>query len=382
MPGPTFLDFVPRAHLEGCLVVGYYGGGNYGDELLLELVLGRLKRHGVRRASFIYRSPARYRTFHRDFGYRLVDARRPWSLARALLGARSVVVGGGGLWGMDANRNVLVMSLGLFLARRLLGKPVYLLGVGHYRSAGVLGRVAAMLAAWGSTLILARDEESRAGFRRYTSRVHRDRDLACYIDDADLAWYRGQVPSVSGRVRLPARGPRAVFVGLRRFRDDRGRAYLECVQRLVARYPDRRFVIAALVPWESDVDSHRMALRMRRSHPNVSLLDFSGNPMAYLAWLREDRRRLVMISPHYHAIVAAHLNGVPLFPVVYDNKTDELLTDLGHGGGRQLDQVRVEDLCEFLDRTTAADRRTHRCATVLPGDAVGAAAPTDGTRPR
>src|SRR3954471_11120234 len=56
------IDVIAPEDREGCLLVGHYGGGNYGDELLLELTQLRLHRAGVRRVSFLYRSPARYRT--------------------------------------------------------------------------------------------------------------------------------------------------------------------------------------------------------------------------------------------------------------------------------------------------------------------------------
>ncbi|HSX01028.1 MAG TPA: hypothetical protein VLF67_02185, partial [Candidatus Saccharimonas sp.] len=65
----TIRQFFSRTPLERTVLIGYYGGGNFGDELLLEVLQANLQAHGVKQASFLYRGPAPYQQYHHDFGY-------------------------------------------------------------------------------------------------------------------------------------------------------------------------------------------------------------------------------------------------------------------------------------------------------------------------
>ncbi len=342
---------IPPEHRERCLIVGSYGGGNYGDELLLELTQRHLHRAGVRRASFIYQAPARYAARHRDFGYRLVDTGRTLAVLRAVVQARAIVVGGGGLWGRDATRSTLVLSLGLLMARWLLGTPVYLLGVGYYRSASRWARAGARLAAWASTAILARDQETYANFRRITRRMRRDRDLIFHVDDADLDAYQSEAELIGARLAGGAGPGRAVFVGLRRFRDELGRAYQNSIERLIGAHPDRLFLLATLEPPDIDDVQYAWAMELARRCSNVRVLDIDHNPLALLAWLRRERDRLIMLAPQYHAIASAHLAGIPLFPMAYDNKVEQLLTECGYDRVESFYTVPYAELDAFVAST-------------------------------
>jgi polysaccharide pyruvyl transferase WcaK-like protein len=351
VPTADLLDVVEPGHREGCLLVGHYGGGNFGDELLLEVVQRSLRRAGVERASFIYRAPARYPAMHRDLGYRLIDGGRPLAVLRALLTARSVIVGGGGLWGRDATHNTLTLSLGLLVARRLLGKPVYLLGVGYYGSATRWGRLGARLAAWGATVVVARDDQSAANFRRHTGRVRRGTDLALHIRDADLPEYRAEADAI--RARPAADGARTVFVGVRRFRDALDRGYWTSVERLIAEFPDRSFVLATLEPPDVDRVNRARANALASRFANVAVLDFTCNPMALFTWLHDNADRLAMIAPQYHLLVSAYLCGIPLYPMAYDDKVEQMLGDHGHRPVRSFYALDHEDLRAFVARASA-----------------------------
>src|SRR4029079_7172941 len=89
------------------------------------------------------------------------------ALIRAILKKKNIVVGGGGLWGMDVNANIFLMSLMLLMSRRLLGKKVHLTAVGCYNSTTALGRLSAWCAAKAANTIIARDQETYANFKRW-----------------------------------------------------------------------------------------------------------------------------------------------------------------------------------------------------------------------
>ena len=59
----TIEQILATRDLEKSVLVGYYGGGNYGDELLLEVLANRLKSQGVQHAVITYQKPKMYRRY-------------------------------------------------------------------------------------------------------------------------------------------------------------------------------------------------------------------------------------------------------------------------------------------------------------------------------
>src|SRR6266568_8161765 len=96
-------ELLASRSFERSLLIGYYGGGNYGDELLLEVLANMLKQQGVQDITIAYQNPPHYPIFHRDFGYRLVEMNDKRRLIKAILDSDNIIIGGGGLWGLDMN---------------------------------------------------------------------------------------------------------------------------------------------------------------------------------------------------------------------------------------------------------------------------------------
>src|SRR6476661_5539742 len=101
----TLLDFLHTTNLDHSLLIGYYGGGNYGDELLLEVLGNLLRRQGINDAAITYQRPDTYPTMHHDFGFKLVDMHDRKAVFRTALHSQNILIGGGGLWGVDMNLN-------------------------------------------------------------------------------------------------------------------------------------------------------------------------------------------------------------------------------------------------------------------------------------
>jgi polysaccharide pyruvyl transferase WcaK-like protein len=343
-------ELLHRTDFSHSLVIGYGGGGNYGDELLLEVLLSLLKRAGAEHIDVAYQQPALYPTYHQDFGYQVVDIRHPRKLLSAIFRNKNIVVSGGGLWGLDMNRSIFIMSLMLWCSRWLLGKKVYLLGVGYYNSTNRLGHRAAYLAAKSATLIVARDDETKRNFARFSSHVTEDSDIVWHSRQLDLGAYRQEAEALSKR--LPVKG-KTLFMTLRRFRPEYQNDFTQIVGECIAKNPDKAIIVALMEPREVDPDGYTQLKQWARTHKNVRIVDFAFNPLALLLYFRQHHKQLLFIGPQFHGLVTAHLSRVPFFPLVYDNKSRELLSQLGHSQPVSIYKLRQPQVQAFINEASA-----------------------------
>jgi polysaccharide pyruvyl transferase WcaK-like protein len=344
----TFLD---EHQLDDTLLFGFYGGGNYGDELLMEVLAGLLKNRGTKNVSIAYQHPENYDTFHHDFEYPLVNMHSKPALLKAMFGKKHVVVGGGGLWGMDANLNVLLMSILLFLSRRVFGKKVYLLAIGYYNSSTTIGRLGAWFAGKAANAIIARDDETYANFSRINKHTYQDTDIAWYIDSLNLDAYRADAEALDRQVTIKGK---TLFITLRRFKENYKNHLAEVVADSLEQNSDRPIIIALMEPREVDPDGYALLEQWRSTYKNVQILDFSFNPLALFLFFRQHHNQLVFIGPQFHAILSAHLTGVPYLPLAYDNKVNGLLHSIAPATTPiAVQSLQTADVQQFIDRTCA-----------------------------
>ena len=145
-------EIIKRYDLNSSLIFGYYGGGNYGDELLLEVLLTAFDEEKIKDISYMYQRPElhdRYHT-HRPDRKRIVGK---LGLLLQMLKSRNIIMGGGGHWGLDMNLNVFILSIAFFIAHFLFRKKIYLIGVGYYGSTNRLGHMSAWLVAKSAEVI-------------------------------------------------------------------------------------------------------------------------------------------------------------------------------------------------------------------------------------
>ena len=343
----TVNEFISTNKLDNSLLMGFYGGGNYGDELLMEVLANLLKNKGVKRATVAYQNPGNYLRLHHDFGYQLADIHNPKSLGLAILRSKRIIVGGGGLWGMDTNRNVLLMSVMLFVARWFMGKKVHLIGVGFYDSATKLGRLAAWFAAKAANTVIARDIESLANFKPIKKHSSRDRDIAWHIDKVDPDVYKDDLKLLEHKLNIKHK---TVFITMRRFRDGLGLAMQSAVERFLANNSGKPIIIALLEPKSNDPDGYAQLEAWQKQYGHVQILDFDYNPMALYLFLQKHHDNLVFIGPQFHAILSAHLAGVPYMTLAYDNKVKNLLTQIAPDQKPcDIRSVRALDLQRFIN---------------------------------
>ncbi len=318
--------FLKQTDLERSLLIGYYGGGNYGDELLLEVMQNMLHAQGVKRVAVAYQNPATFASTHHDFGYSVIEARSKIQLIRTALLSRTILVGGGGLWGVDMNVNTFMLSLFLLISSRLLGKKVYLLGVGFYNSTTKLGRAAAWLAGKAADLVVVRDDESLTNFGHVTNRVQLDVDLAWYIKTLDLSAYQPDVHVLDQKL---APTGKTIFMAPRRLQAKKQQAVFSRFNKLLAQSisdnPKVRIILALLESEDKAPELYAWARKLAKQNTQLRLLDFACNPLALYQFFDKHAGQLGVIAPQLHLIITAHLTGAAFMPIVYDNKISELL---------------------------------------------------------
>ncbi len=340
-------EFFEKTKLDNGLLIGFYGGGNYGDELLLEVIQNLLQKNKPKNFKIMYQKPDEFETFHHDFGYERVDAFNKPGLLKAMLKSKTIVIGGGGLWGLDFNLNVLLMSMALFFCR-LLGKKVYLVGIGYYQSTTQLGHLGAWFAGKAATHIIARDDETAANFAKITSqkKISQDVDIAWNLEESD---YKEYVLEKSDLLSGLSIANSTTFITLRRFHPGsiKGNAYKQAVENYINQNQTTPIILSLMEPASADSSNFDYIQTLARNNKNVQAIDFSYNPLSLLLFFKKNREKLRIISPQFHVIITAKLAGVSFFPMAYDNKVDELLRMMRAEKIHTIENVTVADLTEF-----------------------------------
>ena len=331
--------------LENSVLIGYYGGGNYGDELLLEVLAARLKSEGVRKLTITYQDPSLYAIYHHDFGYPRIRMSDKQQLLRTILTHKNILIGGGGLWGLDVNLNILLLGMLLFISRWVLGKKVYLLGVGYYNSTNWYGRLSAWLAGKAATQIVARDQETLDNFRKVTGHVSLDADIAWQISKMDLGQYQDDLKKLDRSLHVSSK---TLFITLRRFKSAHKGRYDEAIERYLAT-AKQQIIVALMEPRTVDPEGYERICGWQKKYKHVQLIDFAWNPLALFLFFRKHHDKLAVIAPQFHVIITAHLGGVPFLPISYDNKVTELLRQLGQRTVLNPHTLTERDIQTFVD---------------------------------
>jgi polysaccharide pyruvyl transferase WcaK-like protein len=343
-------QFLHDTDLHHSLLIGYYGGGNYGDELLLEVLSNLMARQGVQDVTVTYQRPETYPGVHHDFGFNLINIHDRKAVLRASLKSKKILIGGGGLWGVDMNLNTLILSLFLFVSRWVLRKKIYLLGVGYYQSTNRMGRIGAWLAGKSANVILARDDESARNFGRINKRTFLDTDIAWQTRQLDLSTYQKEALALEKKFPV---GHKTLLVALRRPQSKRQhhafQRFNKLISWLISSNPSKPIILVMLESDTKDADAYEQARALRRRHKHLRIIETPYNPLTLFSFIQQNHSRLALIAPQLHLIMTAHLSGVPFLPITYDNKVSGLLDQIGIPAEDRLtiDKVSGSDLLEF-----------------------------------
>jgi polysaccharide pyruvyl transferase WcaK-like protein len=321
-----YSEFFSTIDLESTLLVGYYGGGNYGDELLLEIILRMLDKQRVQNASFYYLNKRLLSRYHH--ASRFTPVFGAINLVKAILGNRSIIIGGGGLWGLDANRKVFIMSFGAWVSKVFLRKRVYLIGVGYYGSTNRLGHISAWFAAKAADSIIVRDSESLQRFSRFNKQVSQDTDMAFMASQIDLSEYDKDLGLITRQLNL---ANKMVYVSLREFKQstENTQKYEQALAACFGNNPQTQFVVSLLDPPSYYPAGQSSIHKWKDMYANVQILDTTHNPLILLRFFQASAQRWLFITPQFHAIITAILCNIPYMPIAYDNKVLELLKERG-----------------------------------------------------
>jgi polysaccharide pyruvyl transferase WcaK-like protein len=320
---------------ERTLVVGGYGYGNVGDEAMLAGLLTQLDPEQV---TVVSRDPRRTTVTH---GVRSI----PIHLAPiALATHRSVLIGGGSLFGRDMGRlGRLLPAFGVMASR--LGKRVELVGIGlddvspTNRSVRRLLRLAAR--------VVVRDGRSLEVARRWGVNATLEPDLSSAMPGAD--------PNV-GRELLRSSGVdmRRPVVGLCLTAVDEGlaRNVVESLSAAIDRLAEVEFVFVPMArhPSVPAHDDGVLGRRLADARPRVHLLEQSDDPAAILSAFEWFDAAACM---RFHSLVFAERSGVPIVPISYASKCSVWL---GERGMTSIEPT-VEALSDAISRVLPAERR-------------------------
>jgi polysaccharide pyruvyl transferase WcaK-like protein len=297
---------------EPILVLGAYGYRNAGDEAILAGMLDAIGPQ--RRLSVISRSPAETEALH---GVRAVPLRRALpELARH----RSLVIGGGGLFGADLGRfGRLVPYYGLLAA--LSGRPVAIHGVGLDGELPFIARRLVPRLAARCVELSVRDALSAQRLGVDPARVAIEPDLSARVQASSQG-------TAHALLRAAGLNPSRPIVALCLTAVNEGLVdpVLHVVTVAMRRLPDVQFCFIPMsqhpfVPAHNDLILGR---RLRKIEPRLAIVDGLLGPRDVLSLFGSFTAAVCM---RYHSLLFAARAQVPILAMPYAAKCDTWLAD-------------------------------------------------------
>ena len=325
-------------NLNSSLLFGYYGGGNFGDELLLQTTLKLMSNNDD--VSFFYTNRKLYD--QNLTGYNASPVFGLKSLIKRLLFSKNVIFGGGGHWGMDTNTKILVLCFCMLILKIGLRKKIYLIGVGYYGSAKSLGNLAAFFISKSAELIVARDQESFNNFKKYSSKVYLDKDIAFY-----LRLTKTEINDLSDKFVTSygvQRDGRLTLVSVRRFKNNRDKKFKAELESLISEDVSGSYLLTLLEPEEMFPDGMKFLISIATKYSNARYIGNVSNPLQIYAFLKNNGRRCSVIAPQYHMQLVSYLTSTKFNPVYYDHKVSELHKQLRIEGSYKIEDTNLGSL--------------------------------------
>ena len=295
------------------LVVGGYGCRNVGDEAILA---GLLARIGDRRVTVVSRDPAGTGALHGVAAIGIGEA------VRALRSHRSVIVGGGGLFGRDMGRiGRLLPAFGL--AAVALGRQVFVEGVDVDAGLSPSARWLVPRFLRRARHVSVRDRRSVAILRDWGVRADLAPDLSAWMPMAPVAEGRALIRRAGIETRQPVVG-----LALSAVQPALGGAALAAVVDAVDALPDLQFCFLPMSrhPRVASHDDLGVARRLAALRPRVTVVAEEAHPAMVLAVFSQ---LSAVVAMRYHAMLFAERARVPLVPFEYAEKNRRWLAERG-----------------------------------------------------
>lgn len=295
------------------LVVGGYGYRNVGDEAILAGLLARLGRDDV---TVVSRDPHATTHLHGVPSVGITAA------AASLPRHRSIVIGGGGLFGRDMGAiGRLLPAFGLLAAG--LGHRIVVAGVDVDERLAPTARVLVPRLMRRASHVTVRDRRSVALLESWGVRANLAPDLS--------TWMRPAPPEI-GHAVLRAAGidddRPVVGLALAGVRPALADAALVAVGAAMEALPDAQFCFIPMSqhPSAPAHDDLQLAHRLQVVCPRLTIVEGQHHPSEVLAAFG---RLSAVVSMRYHAMLFAERAAVPLVPLVYAEKNVRWLDEHG-----------------------------------------------------
>jgi polysaccharide pyruvyl transferase WcaK-like protein len=343
---------------EPILVVGAYGYGNVGDEAILAGLLSKL---GQRRRTVVSRDPDLTRRLHG------VESVGIGAAAAALRRHRSVIIGGGGLFGRDMGAvGRLLPAFGL--AASALGRPVHVEGVDLDSSLAPSARLLVPRLMRRAAHVSVRDARSLELMRTWNVEADLVEDLSAWMPAAPVKQGRALIRAAGVDTRRPVVG--LALTGIVPALADQA---LAAVTGAMDALPDVQFVFLPMSrhPSVAAHDDLVLARRLKRSRPRLMVIEELAHPAVVLAAFSQ---LTAVIAMRYHAMLFAERVGVPLLPLAYAEKTVRWLD----GRGLEALPARTPDV---LSRLRDALVRDDRAGAMIPMQSPSSVGPSIALQP-
>jgi len=342
------LNFIKKTNLNDSILIGYYGGGNYGDELLMEIILNLFILNNIININVFYLSYINYESFHKKFeNVNIINKDEKIKFIIKLLKNKNIIVGGGGIWGLDFNINVLILSILLFISRFIFFKKIYLLGVGYYNSTTKLGKFGAYLAGKASNVIIARDEESYINFKKYNNKVYLDKDLAFYIYKLNQSIYIEEINLIEKKVKISDKN---IIITIRKFSKKFYNNYDKIVSQIINSNNNKNIILALLETKLIHKEGYKFLKIISNKYRNVKIIDFDYNPVAFFYFLKKYKDKILVISPQYHGQIISFLAGINFLPIKYDNKNYEFFKKIKIHNFYDIKKLDINIVQQFINK--------------------------------
>jgi polysaccharide pyruvyl transferase WcaK-like protein len=338
-------SFINTTDLNNSLLIGYYGGTNFGDELILEVLMSRLSNNKFKEINIYYFNKKNYNTYHKNFKYNIIDSKNRYSQFLKIISSKSIIIGGGGLWGCDSNLNIFILSFLMFIFKILLRKNIYLLGVGYYDSANKIGKVSAFFAGISANIIFARDDETISNFKKINKNTYKDNDIAFLLPEIELSHYNLDCMRISKKLGLH---DEKIIIGFRHFKQEDDK-YTNNILKLIDSSPEKKFILFFFQSKEFSSSTFNKIKSIEKKYNNVSITDFHFNPISLYLAIKLNSSNLKIVAPQYHVQLIAHLTNTTFLPISYDNKNLELFKQINIKKQIPINNIRYEDLKNFID---------------------------------
>lgn len=334
------------------IIAGNYGGGNLGDEAMLD-VLAHLLSVRLSDLKIIVpsRRPDVISALHKNVN--IIPVGLVKGALRALL-SDMLIIGGGTIFSALAGAGIRAIVAIAIARKLLLGKKFYFYGIGYSSSTSRMLSLLARIAFNLADAIYVRDSLSYSYIKR---QINHDRlilipEIARWLKESDL------LPSETMRIFEKQGQPVIGFSLMYVASSDQNQRIPESIQKFIAylyaRYRSR-FVFLTFQPrvinyseeWQSD---YEIAARIVGSLPaeirnNCHVLEYYP-PNETLRIVKELD---VVISMRYHCLVFAHMQQKPYLAIGFDDKHSSFVSDFG-GEYLDLEQLSGQDMIDKWEK--------------------------------